>query len=62
MTKKEVKVTVVSFEEYTEYDFVDLSTFFFKDAMETDIIAIHQNGLRPSVLLMSLVVYRESIK
>ena len=33
MTKKEVRVTVVSFEEYTEYDFVDLSTFFFKDAM-----------------------------
>ena len=33
MTKKEVKVTVVPFEEYTEYDFVDLSTFFFKDAM-----------------------------
>jgi len=33
MTKKEVKVTVVSFEEYSEYDFVDLSTFFFKDAM-----------------------------
>ena len=33
MIKKEVKVTVVSFEEYTEYDFVDLSTFFFKDAM-----------------------------
>ena len=33
MTKKEVRVTVVSFEEYSEYDFVDLSTFFFKDAM-----------------------------
>ena len=30
---KEVEVTVVEYDEYTQYDFQDISTFYFKDAV-----------------------------
>lgn len=29
----EVKVTIVSYEEYTDIDFIDVATFYFKDAL-----------------------------
>lgn len=31
---KELKITTVSYEQYTQYDFIDPATFFIVDAMQ----------------------------
>lgn len=31
---KEIKISVVSYEEYTQYEYVDVATFFIVDAMQ----------------------------